>query len=422
MDRKNKLLWMCWLVYTASYIGRTGYSANISTIIDRFGIVNATAGLVGTFFFFAYACGQLLHGTFCKFYPKRSVISAVLLISAAINAALFMEPAFGVYKYLWLLNGICLSVLWPSLIFTLSLPGNDGNVDRVTFVMSTPTLVGTFVTYGASALFNQLGLYRYFFLAAAILSVCTAIGWFLSFPRLNAAQDYEKPHRRIAVENEKEKKKIATALLVFLVVLGISTAVNSLIKDGLGTWVPKILKDQYGMSDSLSIILTLVLPVCGLFGTALLIGLSRLIRNNLMLCGTMFFSMSAFIAVIVLITRQDSGVTSPVPLLACFGLVYCITFVINTLATAKLPLELRGALNSGLICGIMNSCSYAGSTVSSYALGSISDAGGWNAVFRVLLCATAGSMVLVFLTFFFQKMRSFPKTVDKETEKQYNNV
>jgi len=405
MDRKNKLMWMCWLVYTVSYVGRTGYSANITAIIDRFGIVNATAGLVGTFFFFAYACGQLTHGTLCKYYQKRAVIAGVLLVSAAINAVLFTEPAFWIYKYMWLLNGISLSVLWPSLILTLSFPENTGDVNRVTFIMSTPTIIGTFVAYGFSALFNKIGMYRIFFLLSAILSAVTAVMWFVFFPSLNAAKDFERPQRKGPGDEKKEKKKLTGTLLVFLVVLGISTAGNSLIKDGLTTWVPKILKDQYSTSDSLSIILTLVLPVCGLFGTMLLIWLAKVIKNNLVLCGTMALSMAALLAVIVFITIPGAEVGSFLPLVACFGIIYCLTAVINTLATAKLPLELSGEINSGMICGIMNACSYAGSTISTYTLGSISDAGGWNAVFKTLLGVTGGIAILIFAVYLFQRRK-----------------
>jgi len=409
LNRKNKLVWMCWLVYTVSYVGRTGYSANITAIIDRFGILNATAGLVGTFFFFAYACGQLTHGTLCKFYPKRTVIPAVLLLCGVINGILFAEPTFAIYKYLWLINGISLSVLWPSLIFTLSLPENSGDVNRVTFIMSTPTIIGTFFSYGLSALFNAFSLYRFFFLVSAFLSVVTAVLWYVSFPRLNAGRDFEIPEKNRSAEL-RTKQKIPTQLFAFLIILGISTAGNSLIKDGLNTWVPKILKDQYMKSDSLSIVLTLVLPVCGLLGTWLLIVLSKWMKNNLVLCGTMAFSMAALLGVIVLITLPGAAVSSCVPLLACFGIIYCLTAVINTLATAKLPLELAGAVNSGMICGVMNACSYAGSTVSSYALGSIADAGGWNAVFRVLLSVTAGMTLLIFAAFAVRYFQDKKKT------------
>jgi len=405
MKRQDRLLWMCWLVYTVSYVGRTGYSANITAIIDRYGIVNATAGLVGTFFFFAYACGQLIHGTFCRYYPKRHFIAAALLISAAVNAVIFTEPEFGIYKYLWLLNGISLSVLWPSLVFTLSLEGNSGDVNRVTFLMSTPTIAGTLVSYCLSALLNQLDIYRWFFLISAILSAATALLWFFSFPFNNGAKDYKPIRRSPETEKKKKKETISAALVMFLVVLGISTAGNSLIKDGLTTWIPKILKDQYSTSDSLSIILTIVLPICGLLGTMLLLWLSKLIKNNMLLCGTMAASMAALLGVIVLLTLPGTDVKSFIPLLACAGIIYCLTAVINTLATAKLPLELSGALDSGLICGVMNFCSYGGSTVSTYSLGKISDAGGWNAVFIFLFSAIGGIALLIFAAFFIQKIK-----------------
>ena len=66
------LIFLAWLVYSTSYIGRVNYSANITQIIDFYGITKAEAGTVPTFMFFAYGIGQVLNRT----YPneKRLII------------------------------------------------------------------------------------------------------------------------------------------------------------------------------------------------------------------------------------------------------------------------------------------------------------------------------------------------------------
>ena len=60
--RKSSLLiLLCWLVYTCSYLGRLGYNANIALIESDYNVSHSTAGIVGTFFFFAYGCGQVIN-------------------------------------------------------------------------------------------------------------------------------------------------------------------------------------------------------------------------------------------------------------------------------------------------------------------------------------------------------------------------
>ena len=61
--------------------------------------------------------------------PEKIVIPAALFLSAALNLTVFFQPPFAAIKYLWLINGICQSVLWPSLVLTLGPPGcgSDGS-------------------------------------------------------------------------------------------------------------------------------------------------------------------------------------------------------------------------------------------------------------------------------------------------------
>lgn len=66
LNKNVAVIFVCWLVYTCSYIGKLGYNANITQIETAFGISHAESGSVGTAFFFAYGAGQVINGIFCK--------------------------------------------------------------------------------------------------------------------------------------------------------------------------------------------------------------------------------------------------------------------------------------------------------------------------------------------------------------------
>lgn len=65
---------LCWLVYACSYIGKVNYAANINEVMSFYGVEHASAGLVSTFFFFAYGVGQVINGILCKKYNLKWII------------------------------------------------------------------------------------------------------------------------------------------------------------------------------------------------------------------------------------------------------------------------------------------------------------------------------------------------------------
>ena len=114
------LIALCWIVYTCSYLGKLGYNANITQIENAYSLSHSTAGMVSTFFFFAYGIGQIINGIFCKKYNVRLVVFGCLLVSGLMNLLVGFSNNFAFIKYFWLINGAALSVLWPSLISLLS--------------------------------------------------------------------------------------------------------------------------------------------------------------------------------------------------------------------------------------------------------------------------------------------------------------
>ena len=393
LKKQKILIILCCLVYGFAYAGRYSYSANIGPIIDFYNTSREAAGSVSTFFFISYGVGQLLNAFFCKYYPKRYVISGALWISALINLFLFFLPEFEYIKYLWLFNGVCQSVLWPTLVLTIGEVVDPSLTKSAVFTMSFSMVLGTILAYGGSALFNMMNsatAFRYSFLMGLVLPTVIGVVWFLSYNQLTS----EKYETAPGAETEKKavsgKQAAAQAMVGLLIVCAIFAAVDNFVKDGLNTWTSVILKEQFAFDDSKSIVLTLVLPIFGVFGSVTAMQANKLLKDFRGLIGAFYLVLSLCLLGVTWSLRIDSVVMT----LIFFGVISCLSHGINSVLTSIMPLALRDRINTGFLAGLMNACCYIGSAVSAYGLGKIADGRSWDFVIRILLVSTAAATAL----------------------------
>ncbi len=381
---QNLIIILCWMVYTFAYLGRYSYNANITPIMADFNISKADAGLVSTCFFFAYAIGQVVNGIFCRRYNKKILFPIVLFGSAVLNAATLFLP-FECFKYLWTVNGFLQSMLWSSIISVLSSSLDSRHMSKALVAMSTTSTAGTVMTYSAGSLFVWLGDYRIMFCVGAAVMSATALLW-LALYKNSAPITAEAPGQK--AEKSSVRAKAPIVILACLAFFGVA---DNLIKDGLNTWVPTILTEQYGMKNEVSILSTVALPILGMLGAVVAVKLNSIITDFVSLTAVFYTASALFIGVIVVF---DS--VSPVVMMICFGIATLLMHSVNNVITAIAPLKLRDSVDSGKIAGVLNGFCYLGSTVSSYGLGAVADVKGWNAVFVLMFAFCIVSMLIGF--------------------------
>lgn len=407
LKRKQQILIViACLVYSFAYTGRYSYNANIAPIMAFYNVTRAEAGLTGTFFFFAYGAGQLIHAIFCRFYPRKYIIPGVLGVSAILNIAVFCGVPFGAIKYLWLLNGICQSVLWPTLVLVLSDTMDSVMMKRAVFAMSLTVVIGTVISYGGSAIFNLFDLFRGAFLLGAVLMLAIGIAWLigydvLTFENAGLAEAHAASSEATTAGGGSRKRAANGALIGLFAVCGLFMAVDNFVKDGLNTWTPVILKERFGVGDSLSIVLTVALPFCGVFGAMLALRMNRKIKDFRALSGSLLLLLSVCICGILLSMKLESMVLT----VAFLGVVSCFAHGINSIMTSIMPFAMRDKVNPGFLAGLMNSAGYVGSTASAYGLGVIADRTDWNTVMYILLFASVGVTLLAWGTVLLGQLR-----------------
>lgn len=380
------LIFIGWLIYTFSYLGKLNYSANITQIIDYYGITKSEAGLVPTFFFFAYGIGQVVNGLLCKKYNIKWMIFISLITSSVINFTIALGCNFGYVKWLWMVNGFALSILWPTIVRMMSesLPKKD--LSRSSVILGTTVAAGTLIIYGCSSIFAIFNGFKYAFYLAAFADLAISIFWILFYKKAVGMALAEKEPSNI-VDSKKEeivngqRKTMKGIFRIAIPILCFCAIGVNLIKDGLTTWVPSILKEEYFLNDSLSILLTLLLPIVAIFGNAFALKMHKKFVDYITHCALVFVVMTIIILMIL------GSLSIKNVFLMLFGLI-TVNFLassLNSLVTSIFPMFMREKINSGMFAGVLNGFCYLGSTISSYGLGYIAEHFGWTSVFWVLL-------------------------------------
>lgn len=389
------LIFLTWLVYASSYLGKVNYSANIVQIIDFYKITKAEAGMVPTFFFFSYGIGQVVNGLLCKKYNLKWMIFSGLLLSATINLIVAITPVFEIVKWLWLINGFLLSILWPSLIRLLSESLPKKELGRSSVVMGTTVAVGTLIIYALSSLYVELGNFKLAFYTAAFVNMAVALFWLISCDKAvsmskNEMDSEVEEENKTACVKPGAPSHMQKGVLLSICVLCFCAVGVNLIKDGLTSWCPSILKEAGDFSDSLSILLTLFLPIVAMFGNAFAVLVHKKIPDYVVHCMTAFAVIAMIIGVII------GSLAYEIVVLILIGMVVAnfLASSLNSLITSVFPMFMREQVNSGKCAGILNGFCYVGSAISSYGLGKIADNYGWSAVFYCLLGAS-GAIIAV---------------------------
>lgn len=387
--KANFLIFLCWLAYTSAYIARLNYNASMVEILSQLGTTKEAAGTVSSFFFFAYGAGQLVNGLLSKKYNTRFSVMIALAASSVINLSMTFCTGIDAMKYLWFFNGVFQSILWSSLIKTLSDNLADNKLSRAVMVMSTTVASGTFAAYGLAALFSALNVrWTAIFYVSSVVAGIVAVIWFFGMGSIQK----EKTANADTAKQEKKKLELTPVFIFTVGVILVCAVANGFIKDGITTWVPSILKEEFGVPASLSIIVTLLLPVLSIFGASLVKILHKKLKNENTLNGIFYFAAVIMASLIIL----TIGLKSAPLTLALFGGTACLMAAVNNVITSVVPLYSRDKIDSGLSAGLLNTFCYVGSTMSTSLLGKIADTNGWNAVFICILIFSVGACVVSF--------------------------
>jgi sugar phosphate permease len=418
LNRKNAtfLILLSCLTYSTAYVGRLCYGANIVVIREFFGTTQSIAGMVSSFYFFSYAAGQLANSILSKYYNPKYVVTVSLIVSSLCNLGLAISPDIAPMKYIWLINGIAQSTLWCNILNIQSKFLSAKDISRAIIWNCMTYSFGNLVCYGVSAGISALGLsWRIVFYFASALVFVVALAWFFGVRRTEYAFHHdgavfeEEPIvKNAAPVAEQKKVKLFTKYFSFVLVFAcVCAACSAFIRDGVVTWLPSILKNDFGVSDSISMILTMILPEISILGAFLVKWMKKFLKGHLFMEGLLYIVAALSIFAIILLYPQKNTIVT----VFFFALMYFMICGIVNITTSIIPFSIRKYGNVGGISAFLDACCYVGAVCSTYGFGAIADNSGWMMVIKIAAITAAVSAVLAFVGAIFAKRQEMTKEI-----------
>ena len=409
------LIFICWLAYTIAQLGRYSYNSNFTLLKEYFSINDTAVALPSTLFFFAYGIGQICVGLFCHKFNRKLLVVSALIISGALNLAVFFGAEFFTIKYIWLLNGFVQANLWPVLLLVLRENLSPKMIVRAGIVMATASTGGKFTAIGVCAIFAiDTSVFMYCFLTAGVLLLAVAMLFLFATGNIKGADIKQKAAEKQeqSTQIEQSKKKVDAKSIILLLLLGEFSLTSYAVLGGLQSWVPAILKDSYGLSDALSIFMSVLLPLFTLSVAFIAPYLYQKLKNYVLI------SLLAFVVGAILITGVLLFLdVSWIPVIILFTMEAVIMSIVSNTTTVQVPLTFNGKFDAGFLAGFLNGSCYIGTAVATYVLGYMADASGWTGAFILLICITVFSALLALIYLIFNKKGKGNKTIQNDLQR-----
>lgn len=376
------------VTYMVSYITRTNYGAIVSNMVESTGYTKDMLSMALTGSFITYGTGQIISGLLGdRFSPKR-LVTCGFVVTVIMN---ILIPFCGnPYQMLavWCVNGFAQAFMWPPLVRLMTTLLSDDDYRMASVKVSWGSSVGTIVVYLISPVIISIASWKGVFWFAAACGVIMIFVW-------NKFSYEIQPHaKRLPSETAEpapKKAKISAKVLFAPVMLGVMLGIilQGMLRDGVTTWMPSYINDTYNLGSVISILTGVILPIFSII-TFRLAGMLYKKITNPMLCAGVIFGFGAVSALALYLLSGASPVFSVLFSACLTGSMHGV----NLILICMIPPFFSKYGNVSTVSGVLNSCTYIGSAISTYGVALLSEKIGWSYTLLIWLAiATAGTLV-----------------------------
>ena len=378
----------CWAAYCASYLGRINYTAALTAIVADGVFSKSHAGFIGTVYFFCYGAGQIFSGILGDRVSPYKMVGTGLVGTVCANILMpLCSGSYIVMSVVWGLNGIVQSMLWTPILYIISNILPEEQRSRACLHIASSFPIGSLLSYVISAGAIKFASWHFAFYIPAGIITCVLVFWCICAKKTSKILGKgEKPSLPVH-ENTGEKISLGKLFMISgASVICVGVLVQGMLKDGVSSWVPTLIKEKYNVSASFSVLLSAVLPIINLsgawFSTKLYEGPFKLNETTA----------AAFCFALTLIPLTGILFVGHYHIALCvifFALFTTLITAINHLVITLIPVRFAKYGCASTVGGIFNSCTYIGSAISTYGFGAVSEKFGWTAtvIFWIILGA-----------------------------------
>lgn len=382
MTKRNTLIFIiCYIAYTSIYIARLNLSMASPALIE-IGIADtAQIGILGSVFSVVFACGRFINGGLGDRITPWKMICTGLFVGALSNIVTGILPPFWGMAALWGINAFAQSMLWSSVLCTVTAIYESEKAKKMTSYMVSSVATGNILGIVVNSIIvDKLGVNFAFVIPGAIMLIMSVVIFFF-IKDINPTPKEAKKH--ISIVNLLRIREIAGMIPPVMF--------HGVLKDNISLWMTVYFVDRFLIDLSSTAGFVLFIPVVGFIGRALYPVLHKLFANNEKKVCIVSFTLCAVLSAILCIKA-----VSAVPAVIVLSLVYALISVINTALVSIYPIRFSNTGNVSSVSGLMDFATYLGAGISSWVYGIVIKHCGYTPMFAswAVLCAL-GRIILL---------------------------
>ena len=385
-DKKkiNTTIFLFTLTYMVSYMTRINFGAVITAIVEQTGMTKTMLSAAVTGSAITYGLGQILCGYIGdRISPKRLVFSG-LLITVAMNLLIPLCRNHVQMTAVWCVNGLAQACMWPPMVKLMVALFSQSDYGRASTMVSWGSSFGTIIIYLLSPVIIMVSGWKTLFFITGGCGVVMALIW----NRFCEEPAFEKPVK--AEKGGAKDRKNARFFTPLLVAIMFAIMLQGSLRDGVTTWMPSFISETFRLSSEISILSGVCLPIFSILSLRLALALYEKLPGNPVRCAAIIFALGA-VAALVLSLVAD---VSPIGSIACMALLTGSMHGVNLMLICMVPPFFQRKGNISTVSGVLNSCTYVGSAISTYGIALLSESAGWQTTsFVWFVIAALGAVV-----------------------------
>ena len=183
--------------------------------------------------------------------------------------------------------------------------------------------------------------------------------------------------------------------LVLMGLVMVAIVLQGALRDGVTNWMPTFVCESFGLDSSSAIMTGVLLPVFQILCSQAAAWLLRKFNSQEALTSGVIFAVGTVAAVLLALVVQHSVALSALFMAALAGCMHGVNFVL----IGMVPRQFRRFGRVGLVSGVLNSCTYLGSALSTYGVALLSLSLGWGGTIAIWIgLALAGAVICLAIT------------------------
>ena len=381
--KNAKLAFLFMMVYYTSYLARINYTAVISEMVTSTGMTKPMLSIALTGTAIAYGSGQILSGICGDRFPSKKLVTGGLAVTVAMNLLIPFCTTHYQMAAVWFVNGLAQAFMWPPMVRLMAVFFSEEEYSRYMVRISWGSSFGTISMYLIAPLLISIHSWKLVFFFSAAFGFIMIFVW---------NRFCEEP-AAVRTENKKEKGQSVNLKVLFspmMLCIMLAIMLHGMLRDGVTTWIPSYIAETYQMSNVVAIFTSVVLPIFSVLAFQLAGSFYRSVFTNPVMCASVFFGTGMFSALALRLFAGNRAILSIVFAAVLTGCMHGV----NLILIGMLPSFFKKHGLVATMSGVLNSCTYLGSAVSTYGIALLAENFHWNVTLDVwFIIAVAGTLL-----------------------------